>query len=127
MKVTPKKITHTFCPTCGKVIKFKIDWEGVAQMTSKGVITYKELYAVCPECEEEIYVPAINDVNVHRRNKAFENKSTAIGEEFAKITEDIGNMPEWIPCNECIYSDECGYQANCDGCCAGTREEEEYE
>lgn len=128
MKVKPKKVEYIFCPTCGKYVKFKTDWEGVAQMTSKGVITYKELYAFCPECEEEVYVPAINDVNVYRRDKAFEHKHTTVGEELAKIVEDISTiLPEWVPCGECIYSGECSYEANSDGCCAGTREEEEYE
>ena len=33
MKAMPKKITHTFCPNCGKYVKFIIDWEGVVQTT----------------------------------------------------------------------------------------------
>ena len=82
MKVTPKKITHTFCPTCGKYVKFKVDWEGVAENTHTpiGIITYRELYAFCPECEKEVYVPAINDINVYRRNKAFEMKERKTNE-----------------------------------------------
>lgn len=109
MKVVPKKVTHTFCPNCGKSVEFKMDWEGVAQNTSKGIITYKELYAFCPECEEEVYVPAINDINTHRRNKAFENKIPFIPEkpvsnletviaDFLK-TSDVEPMRhgEWIP------------------------------
>ena len=96
MKVTPRKVEYTFCPTCRKQVKFKIDWEGVAQMTSKGIITYKELYAFCPECGEEIYVPAVNDVNVHRRNKTYAEKvpesvqiPIAAGELAQRIEEQL--------------------------------------
>lgn len=70
MKVKPKKVTHTFCPSCGKYVKFIIDWEGVIQNTPKGIITYKELYAICSKCEREVYIPAINDINVRHRNNA---------------------------------------------------------
>lgn len=73
-KVKPKKITHGFCEYCGKNVKFRLYWEGVATPTRKGIITYKELHAVCKECDCEIYVPAVNDVNVYRREKAYAEK-----------------------------------------------------
>lgn len=73
-KVKTKKVEIAFCPYCGKRVKFHLYWEGVATPTRKGIITYKELYAVCKECDCEIYVPAVNDVNAHRRNKAYAEK-----------------------------------------------------
>lgn len=74
MKVKPHKVTHGFCNFCGKPVKFLLDWDGVASSTRKGVITYKELYAYCPHCDGPVYVPAVNDVNVYRRNKAYAAK-----------------------------------------------------
>ena len=71
MKVKPKKVTYSFCLNCERDVKFKVDWMGVKESTPKGIITYKELYAICPHCGEEIYVSAVNDVNVVRREKAF--------------------------------------------------------
>lgn len=71
MKVKPHKIEKTFCTECGKDVAFKIDWEGVASPTREGIVTYKELYAICNGCGNEVYVPAINDINVYRREKAY--------------------------------------------------------
>lgn len=73
-KVKPKKVEIAFCPYCGKRVKFRLYWEGVATPTRKGIIIYKELHAVCKECDCEIYVPAVNDVNVYRREKAYAEK-----------------------------------------------------
>ena len=70
-KVKPRKVTHTFCTICGKPVKFRLDWDGVASPTRKGIITYKELYAYCPHCDNQVYVPAVHDVNVYRREKAY--------------------------------------------------------
>ena len=70
-KVKPKKITQGFCEHCGKDVKFRLDWEGCVWPTRKGIIAYRELYAYCPHCYRPIYVPAVNDVNVYRREKAY--------------------------------------------------------
>ena len=75
MKVKPRKIKpEVFCIECNKKVKFRVEKEGVASSTSKGVIIYKELYAYCPHCYLEVYVPAVNDINVRSRQKAFEEK-----------------------------------------------------
>lgn len=99
-KVKPRKIETTFCDKCGKKVKFKVDWEGVAQVTQKGVITYRELYAICKECSNEVYVPAINDINVYRREKAFAQKKKdsiqipiATGELAKRIEEQLKIKP----------------------------------
>ena len=135
MKVKPKKVEYAFCPTCGKSVKFIMDWEGVAQMTSKGIITYRELYAVCPECDEEVYVLAINDVNVYRREKAYAEKvpeSVQIpiaggGKALAEALKnaDVNMYDHWVICKDCIMRNECNMTESRDGCLAG--EEEEYE
>ena len=92
-RVKPHKVTRAICPYCGKYVNFRLYWEGVAAPTNKGIITYKELYAVCKECDCEIYVPAVNDVNVARRNKAYAKK---VPEAPVKIgtTEDLIKMCE---------------------------------
>lgn len=74
-KVKPRKVTRSaFCEHCGKKVQFYLDWMGCAWPTDKGIITYRELEAHCPYCYREIYVPAVNDVNVYRRNKAYAEK-----------------------------------------------------
>ena len=99
-KVKPKKITQGFCKYCGKDVKFHLYWEGVATPTRKGIITYKELHAVCKECDCEIYIPAVNDVNIYRREKAYAKKvpepiqtSIAAGELAKKIEEQLKMKP----------------------------------
>lgn len=100
-KVKPRKVTRTaFCEYCGKKVQFYLDWMGCAWPTDKGIITYRELEAHCPHCDREIYVPAVNDVNISRRNKAYAEK---VPEEPLKIgtQEDLIKM-----CEEkyvCIY------------------------
>ena len=99
MKVKPRKITRSaFCEHCGKKVEFYLDWMGCAWPTDKGIITYKELEARCPRCYHEIYVPAVNDVNVARREKAYAEKvpekiamSIASG-EMAKTIEKMMQM-----------------------------------
>ena len=95
MKVKPKKITHGFCQYCKEYVRFHLDWMGCAWPTDKGVVTYRELEAHCPHCYREIYVPAINDVNVARRNKAYAEKVPEpvlvpiVSGELAKVVEKM--------------------------------------
>ena len=93
-KVKPRKVTRSaFCEHCGKKVQFYLDWMGCAWPTDKGIVTYRELEAHCPHCYREIYVPAVNDVNVRRRNKAYAEK---VPEEPVKIgtQEDLIKMCE---------------------------------
>lgn len=74
-KVKPRKVTHSaFCEHCGHKVQFYLDWMGCAWPTDKGIITYRELEARCLHCLHEIYVPAVHDVNIYRRNKAYAEK-----------------------------------------------------
>ena len=93
-KVKPKKITRSaFCEHCGKKVQFYLDWMGCAWPTDKGIVTYRELEAHCKHCYREIYVPAVHDINVRRRNKAYAEK---VPEAPIKIgtTEDLIKMCE---------------------------------
>lgn len=103
MKVKPKKITHGFCEYCGKNVKFRLYWEDVATPTRKGIITYKELHAVCKECDCEIYVPAVNDVNVYRREKAYAEKvpeQIAMPIASGEVAKAIEKMMQMKPSEE---------------------------
>lgn len=98
-KIKPRKVKRTaFCKHCGKKCKVYLDWMGCAWPTDKGVVTYRELEARCPHCLHEIYIPALNDVNVYRRNKAYAEKvpeqiaiPIASG-EVAKVIERMMQM-----------------------------------
>ena len=99
-KVKPKKITHGFCEYCGKDVEFRLDWEGCVAPTRKGIISYKELYAYCPHCYRPIYVPAVNDINIYRREKAYAEKviepvqmPIAAGKLAKKIEEQLQMEP----------------------------------
>lgn len=95
-RVKPRKVKRSaFCEHCGKYVNFRLCWEGAAAPTRKGIITYKELYAVCKECDCEIYVSAVNDVNVYRREKAYAEKvpepiiMPIVSGELAKVIEKM--------------------------------------
>ena len=70
-KVKPRKIEPAFCLECSKKVKFKIEWKNRLVCRAYSAAEYKELYAICKECGNEVYVPAINDINVNHREKAY--------------------------------------------------------
>lgn len=94
MKVKPRKITHALCVNCGRHVKFRLDWEGVASPTRKDIIHYKELYATCPKCDTLLYVPAVNDINVARRLRAYENLPEITRAEVQGSIDDLIKMFE---------------------------------
>ena len=103
-KVKPRKVTRSaFCEHCGKKVEFFLNWVGCARPTDKGIVTYRELEAHCPHCYREIYVPAVNDVNVARRNKAYAEK---IPEQIAmpiasgEVAKAIERMLQMQPSEE---------------------------
>ena len=71
-KDTTRKVKTAFCINCGKYVEYDVFEQGVAQNTPRGIVFYKELYAGCKKCGEEIYLPEINDKNADARLKAFE-------------------------------------------------------
>lgn len=98
--VKPRKVTQGFCEHCGKRVKFRLDWEGCVWPTNKGIVAYQELYAYCPHCYHPIYVPAVNDVNVYRREKAYAEKEIepvqipiVAGELARRIEEQLKMKP----------------------------------
>ena len=104
MKVKPRKITRSaFCEHCGKKVEFFLNWVGCAGPTDKGIITYRELEARCPHCYREIYAPAVNDINVYRRDKAYAEK---VSEQIAmpiasgEVAKAIEKMMQMRPSEE---------------------------
>ena len=103
-KVKPRKVKRiAFCEHCGKKVQFYLDWMGCAWPTDKGIVTYRELEAHCPHCYREIYVPAVNDVNVARRNKAYAEKvpeQIAMPIASGEVAKAIEKMIQMQPSEE---------------------------
>lgn len=63
-----------FCINCDCKRPYRVNQRLVKfRYRKKGVyVMFKELYAVCENCGEELYVPDINDINAHERKKRTE-------------------------------------------------------
>jgi hypothetical protein len=62
-----------FCINCDKEVDCIIGFRFIKNIKVKDIeISYDEMFALCKECGNEIYVPQINDVNVNARIKAYE-------------------------------------------------------
>ena len=60
-----------FCINCDCWRKYKKEREEVT-VTVRGLcFSYAETKAVCENCNEELYVPEINDINVQARENAL--------------------------------------------------------
>lgn len=66
-------MTTAFCISCRHTVKYTVNERDVEVVSPKGLIKYKELYAICNECGEEIYVAELNDKNVERNKIAYKN------------------------------------------------------
>ena len=62
----------SFCVLCGKRIKPQILSRKSECLVRGTRFEYDELYAVCPDCGNEVYTKETNDMNVERRILAFE-------------------------------------------------------
>lgn len=93
-KVKLHKVTQGFCQHCKEYVSFHLDKIGCVCQTDKGVIIYVKLIARCPHCHREIYVPAVNDINIYRRNKTPESSpmmATIAGELAQKMVKQDHN------------------------------------
>ncbi len=62
-----------FCTNCIKDVDYIIGIRFVKDLEVKDLkISYDEMFAVCKECGNEIYIPQVNDINVDARIKAYE-------------------------------------------------------
>lgn len=60
-----------FCTNCGERVSYTVS-EVRKTVTKKATtFSYNEIHAKCKKCNEPIYVPLVNDVNVLRRELAF--------------------------------------------------------
>ena len=80
-----------FCIECGEVREYHILSQRV-ELEVRGIrFSYVELIAVCEDCEEELYVPEINDANVEERESAYRK---AAGLITVRELQDILNKYE---------------------------------
>lgn len=62
-----------FCINCDCKRPYRIEHRWIKHQGRGGVgFMYKQLYASCEHCGEELYVPEVNDINVHERQKCTE-------------------------------------------------------
>lgn len=83
-----------FCIHCGKDVDYITGFRFVKNLKVKDLeISYDEMFAICKECGNEIYVPQINDINVKTRIKAYEKikKGIPITDDFEERLNEIVN------------------------------------
>ena len=68
-----KKRKTAFCIACDEDVEYMMFTERVETVVRGAKIRYVEVAAKCPVCEEELYVPEVNDVNVQARENAYRN------------------------------------------------------
>ena len=62
---------HVFCINCGQDCVYS-EKTSQKEISVRGIwFSYLERSAFCTACGEEVYVPAINDGNVRRREEAY--------------------------------------------------------
>ena len=67
MQLRPK----TFCPKCYESVPYYLRQSEKKISVREVSFSYLEIEAVCKECHNPVYVPAINDKNVYERHKAY--------------------------------------------------------
>ena len=68
-----KKRQTAFCIACDEDVEYTMFTERVETVVRGAKIRYVEVAAKCTVCEEELYVPEVNDVNVQARENAYRN------------------------------------------------------
>ncbi|MGD0621470.1 MAG: type II TA system antitoxin MqsA family protein [Thermacetogeniaceae bacterium] len=85
-----------YCYNCDKQVPFNVKEKDVTT-TIKGVkIAYKAKVAYCNECDNEIYIPELDDINIRIANKAYRDKAGLVSpSDINKLLEmyDIGKKP----------------------------------
>jgi uncharacterized protein with PIN domain len=59
------------CEHCRELVSYKVFTRDVNEEVDGVFINYTEEYAVCNNCNEEIYVGEIHDKNLYKFNEAF--------------------------------------------------------
>lgn len=60
-----------FCIHCGRAVAYKVIFTPVTFNVGNTEVLYKEASAICMDCNNEIYVPEVNDKNVNARRIAY--------------------------------------------------------
>lgn len=64
-------MSDNYCANCGKNVPIWIRHRAVTLRYGKRRTTYDELYAICQFCNEEVYSPKINGMNIIRWNRVL--------------------------------------------------------
>ncbi len=67
-----------FCINCSKKVSYFVKSERVELKVRDTKFSYVEMSAFCRECENELYIPEINDSNVETREEAYRKASCLI-------------------------------------------------
>lgn len=89
-------MSTAFCITCGCNQSVKKDFKRVETEVRGIRISYVEARAICEECGEELYMPEVNDKNVHAREDAYRKAAGLITvDEIQQIMQkyNIGAGP----------------------------------
>lgn len=66
-----KMMPLAYCENCNKDVPFYLS-QYKRRTRVRGIpISYDHTVAVCTECREEVYSPAVNDMNVEARELAY--------------------------------------------------------
>lgn len=70
------KNSWAFCPSCRNLIKDDYNTTSKIENIKRNGITLEcvRVHAYCKKCNEEVYVPSINDINAEIVIRAFKNK-----------------------------------------------------
>lgn len=63
-----------FCIDCGENVEYDIENIKVSLNVRGIAFSYWEKSAYCKKCSKEVYVAALNDMNVNARAKAYERE-----------------------------------------------------
>jgi RNase P subunit RPR2 len=67
----PKHIHSAFCSTCARPTTYSLHTRQDTFTVRGKSYGYEETYAKCKICEDEIYVPMVNDINAVARETAY--------------------------------------------------------
>lgn len=64
-------MAKTFCLNCGRMTGYAVNSRKQSMEVWGLRFDYKQFFATCLECGEEVYVPELNDMNVRERAAAY--------------------------------------------------------
>lgn len=75
MNASSKKL---LCSKCRRRVSYHVHKRPNQYVIKGSDVYYEEYYAICDECEEEIFVPGLEDANIERIDQAYREKNHLI-------------------------------------------------